>query len=620
MSTSYMGQFLKIDLTHRRVETIPFDPDLQRRFVGGKGVGAKLLYDLAPPGCDPLGPDNPLMFMTGPLTGTRAPAMRGCVIAKSPLTGTFLDSYFGGHFSPEIKYAGYDGLILTGRSEAPVYLWIDDDRVEIRDAAHLAGKDTFETNHALKAELADPSIKIACIGPAGERRIRYALIACEYNRQAGRGGAGAVMGSKNLKAIAIRGTRPVAVADMGAFKTAVETACAQLNEETIGPFTLDGTAGSIPFANETGLLPVRNYRDGVFEGAEGLGPEAQREKLWQRDLACAGCPIRCSKMGKIRAGKYAGIVSDAVEYELLGLLGSNLGISDIRAVTHLAHRCDAMGIDGMSAGGAIGFAMELFEKGVIGPDDTDGVDLAFGGVPAADHLLDLIAERKGRLGELLGEGVKRAAEALGGEAPDMAVHIKGLEYPAWGPRGVPGMALAAATADRGGCHQRAFPILDEVEGEWKGEPITQLGLEKKAEIVVEKQNDLAALDALVKCDFAQYGIERPTYLDLLAAATGQRMSTANLQILGERIWNMVRLFNIREGFTRREDAIPKRFMAEPLPSGPQAGHRITQDDMDRLVSDYYKLRGWDEDGKPRPETLERLGLTELASPRKGEST
>ncbi len=610
MTTSYMGQFLKIDLTRGRVETMPVDPDLQRRFIGGKGVGARLLYDLAPPQCDPLGPDNPLLFMTGPLTGTRAPAMRGCVITKSPLTGTFLDSYFGGHFSPEIKYAGYDGLIFTGRSETPVYLWIDDDRVEIRDAAHLEGKDTFETNHALKAELADPTVKVACIGPAGERAIRYALIACEYNRQAGRGGAGAVMGSKGLKAIAIRGTRSVQVADRTAFNAAVKTACSQLNEETTGAFTLDGTAGSIPFANETGLLPVRNYRDGVFGGAEGLGPEAQREKLWQRDLACAGCPIRCSKMGKIRTGKYAGIVSDAVEYELLGLLGSNLGISDIRAVTHLAHQCDAIGIDGMSAGGAIGFAMELFEKGVIGPEDTGGVDLAFGSVAAADHLLDAIALRKGRLGHLLGEGVRRAAEALGGDAPDMAVHIKGLEYPAWGPRGVPGMALATATADRGGCHQRAFPILNEVEGRWKGEPITQLGLEKKAAIVVEQQNDLAALDTLVKCDFAQYGIERPTYLDLLAAAAGRRLSVEDLNILGERVWNQVRLFNIREGFSRKEDAIPKRFMTDPLPSGPRAGHRITPADMDRLVSDYYALRGWDENGKPRPETLERLGLAE----------
>ncbi|MDM8525879.1 aldehyde ferredoxin oxidoreductase family protein [Desulfococcaceae bacterium HSG8] len=608
--TSYMGKFLIIDLSRQEASAAVLNPGIQKLLIGGKGVGAKILYDLVPEGCDPLGDENVLVFMTGPLTGTQAPAMRGCVIAKSPLTGTFADSYYGGHFSPEIKYAGYDGIVIRGRASSPVYVWIDDDKVEFRSASHLWGKDTFATNWLIKNELVDKSIKVACIGPGGENLVRFALVSCEYNRQAGRGGMGAVMGSKNLKAIAVRGNHIVRVKDSDTFRKAVHKAYSEMNENTTGAFTLEGTAGSIPFANEIGLLPSRNYYDGTFDKAESIGPEAQRKKLWYRDLACAGCPIRCSKMGKIRSGKFAGTISDAVEYELLGLLGSNLEISDIRAITHLASRCDALGLDGMSAGGVIGFAMEAFEKGLIRPSDADGKELRFGSVEAADYLIDAIAFRKGELGRTLGEGVRQAAGKFGGEAEGFAVHIKGLEYPAWGPRGVPGMALALATADRGGCHQRGFPILAEIEGEWNGKTIEQLGLKHKGEMVAHMQNYLAALDTLVKCDFAQYGIQEDTYREMLAAATGTEFSFEELLALGDRIWNMVKCFNVREGFERKDDTLPRRFMEEPLPSGPCKGHRITGEDLKTLLDDYYRARGWDSDGKPLPETLERLDLVE----------
>jgi len=321
MATSYMNGLLMVDLEKEAAAVKEITPRVRELLVGGKGVGAKILHDLVPQGADPLGPDNVLAFMTGPLTGTRAPAMRGCAIARSPLTGTFSDSYFGGHFAPEIKYAGYDGIVITGAAKRPVYLWIDDGCVKFMDASSLKGLDALETNRRIKEELGDESVKVASIGPAGEALVRYALISCEYNRQAGRGGMGAVMGSKGLKAVAVRGTRPVMVKDLDAFNAAVDKARGELTEKAVGSFTKDGTAGASAFSNAMGFFPTRNFQDGVFDQAAGIMADAQRDKLWRRDLACHGCPIRCGKVGALKSGKYKGVVSDIVEYELLAMLG-----------------------------------------------------------------------------------------------------------------------------------------------------------------------------------------------------------------------------------------------------------------------------------------------------------
>ncbi len=608
----YMGKFLLVDLTLKTSRQIPLGPHLTEAFVGGKGFGARLLYEMVPPGSAPLGPENVLMFMTGPLTGTLVPGTRGCVATRSPLTGTFVDSYFGGHFAPEIKYAGYDGLIITGKAARPVYLWIDDNRVDFRDAAFLWGKDTFATNEIVKRELQDPSIKVACIGPAGENQVRFALISCEYNRQAGRGGTGAVMGAKNLKAVAVRGSHGIKVYDQDRMEKAVWRAYAELDQDlTVQGFRMDGTPGSLPFANAEDLLPTRNFQAGTFEKAHELYPDRHREELWWRDVGCQGCPIHCGKVGRIRTGRHAGLISDVVEYENASLLGANLGIGDIREVSYLTQMCDALGLDGMSTGGVVGFALEAFARGVIGPQDTGGRQLKFGDPDAAAYLIHLLARKEGRLGQILAEGVKGAAEILGGQAQDFAVHVKGLETPAWGPRSVPGMALAYATGDRGGCHQRAFPILYEVGGTWCDEPVDRLGTRHKAEIVTHQQNYLAALDTFVKCDFAQYGIKTATYLELLAAATGREMNEAMLLELGERVWNMVRLFNIREGFRRKDDALPRRFTLDPLPDGQFKGAVVRQKDLDTMLDEYYARRGWDGQGVPTPERLAQLGLSEL---------
>ncbi|MDW7730408.1 MAG: aldehyde ferredoxin oxidoreductase family protein [Bacillota bacterium] len=609
--SAYMGKLLYIDLSSGKSKEIELNPELAKHYVGGKGFGAKILYDLLPAGTDPLSPQNILMFMSGPLTGTLAPAMRGCVVTKSPLTGTFADSYFGGHFAQEIRYCGYDGIIIAGAAAEPSYIWIDNGKVEIRSAEGIWGLETFEAVDVIRDEIGDDTVKTAIIGPAGENKVSFALINCEYNRHAGRAGTGAVMGSKNLKALVLHGKKSVKPADAQAFSTAVDQAYKELAEdETIAGFTTDGTPASIDFANDEQLLPTNNYYNGIFEGAAGLNAEAQRKHFWFRNVACAGCPIACGKVGKIGTGRHRGLISDVVEYETASMIGSNLGLSNIREVAYLVKKCDSLGLDGMSAGGVAGFAIEAYQKGLITSDDTGGLELKFGDVASADFLLDAIASRKG-IGDILARGVQEAAKALGDNAADFAVHVKGLESPAWGPRSVPGMGLALATADRGGCHQRAFPILYECGGEWNGEPVDRLGLKGKGEIVAHLQNYLAAVDTFVKCDFATYGITKETYAAMLAAAVGEEYDVEKLIKLGERVWNQIRLFNLREGFTRADDTLPRRFTEEPLPEGPYAGARISLDDLDHLLDEYYGVRGWDKEGKPTEAKLKELGLDNM---------
>ncbi len=603
-----MEKLLYVNLSKKQVTEITINHRLEEEFVGGKGFGAKILYDLLPPGCDPLSPQNVLMFMTGPLTGTLAPAMRGCVVTKSPLTGTFADSYFGGHFAQEIRYCGFDGIIITGKAAESSYLWISDGTASIHPAQEIWGLDTFAAVEKIRELVGDQSVKTACIGPAGENMVSHALINCEYNRHAGRGGTGAVMGAKNLKAIALRGTKTLAPADQNGFMTIVDQAYKELAEsEEVQSFNSDGTAGSIDFANLEQLLPTYNYYDGTYNEATRLNGEAQRRTFWLRNTACAACPIACGKVGSIRRGRHKGLISDVVEYETAAMLGSNLGISDIREVAYLVKKCDALGLDGMSAGGVAGFAIEAFQKGLLNSGDTEGHPLEFGNVSAVDYLLEKIAFRSG-IGNLLAKGVKEAAKELNRGAEDFAVHVKGLESPAWGPRSVPGMGLALATADRGGCHQRALPVLYEIGGEWKGEMVERHGLKYKGEIVVHQQNYLAALDTLVKCDFGQYGIKAETYCHLMETALGRPWDVEKLMKLGDKIWNQIRLFNLREGFSREDDTLPKRFTEEPLPEGPYQGELITKTNLDQMLDDYYAVRGWDDFGKPTEDKLKELGL------------
>ena len=608
MNDGYMGQFLVADLTRRKAWCVPLPDWLTTDYIGGKGFGAKLLHDLAPAGTDPLGPDNPILFMTGPLTGTAAPSMRACVVTKSPLTGIYLDSFFGGRFGPEIKYAGYDGVIIVGRASQPTYLWICDDRVEFRSAAAIWGTDALTANERVKRDVGMQRARVVTIGQAGENRVRFALISCEYNRQAGRGGAGAVMGAKNVKAIAIAGSQLVTVNDADAFSQACDAANADiLGSESCAALTANGTSNAVPWSNAVGTLPYRNHFDQVYAKADRLGDAGQGKHLFLGKAACLGCPIRCSQMGAVRTGKYAHTVTDIVEYESAALMGSNLDIHDVRSVAHLVKLCDAYGLDSMSTGGVIGFAFEAVEKGILAAPAH--VDLTFGSVAGAEYLIRAIAGQENELGRLLGQGVQRAAEQLGPEASAFALHVKGLEMPGWAPRGTPGMGLAYMTADRGACHQRGFMVAYEVGGkEYRGRPVDPYGLTQKAEILKHEQDYLSGLDTLVKCDFGAFGIAPDTYARLLAAATGRPVDATIYHRLGERIWNQTRLFNLREGLTARQDRLPRRIVLEPLPGGPHKGRRISDADMAVMLGEYYQQRGWDADGRPTPGTLEALGL------------
>ena len=537
MPDGYMGRLLVADLTSRKSWIVPLPQGLKDDFVGGKGFGAKLIYDLTPAGVDPLGPENVIMFMTGPLTATAAPSMRACVITKSPLTGIYLDSFFGGRFGPEIKYAGYDGLIILGRAEQPTYLWICDDRVVFRSAKGIWGSDALAANALVKKDLAAPEAKVVTIGQAGENLVKFALISCEYNRQAGRGGSGAVMGSKNLKAVAIAGTQSVTVNDPDAFAKACDAAGADIQgSQTCAALTDSGTSNAVPWSNTVGLLPSRNYFDQVNEKAGRLGDEGQKKHLFLGKAACFGCPIRCSQMGAVRTGKYAHMITDIVEYESAALMGSNLNIHDVRAVAHLVKMCDAYGLDSMSTGTVIGFAFEAIEMGMIDP--IDDVQLCFGSATGAEYLIHAIATQENDLGRLLGQGVKRAADLIGDKAKDIALHVKGLELPGWAPRGTPGMGLAYMTADRGACHQRGFMVAYEVGGrEYQGKRVDTYGLSQKAEILIGEQDYLSGLDTLVKCDFGAFGVTPESYALMFKAATGRSIDARFFSTLGERIWN-----------------------------------------------------------------------------------
>ncbi len=611
MHNGSTGNILWIDLSSETTEKTTVSQEVKDKYIGGKGLGAWILYQegIKANKIDPLGEENPLIFATGPLTGTRAPAMRGVVISTSPLTGGFVDSYFGGHFAQEIKYAGYDAIVIKGVAKKAIYLQIEDDNVIFKDASSIVGKDAIETKEIIKEDLKDHSYKTACIGPAGENMVPYALVSCEYNRQAGRGGIGAVMGSKNLKAITAKGTNLVKVKDLAKFRTAVNKAIEELNSsEEIEELSEFGTAPTMWFSHQEGLLPVNNYQRGTDEPT-GISHIDQREKLWLRHEGCAACPIACSKQGVIRTGKRKGTKSDIVEYETSALMGANLGVKDIKELAYLVNLCDRLGLDGMSMGGVLGFAMECYEKGLMKPEDYDGIELNFGSSENIELAIKKTAHGDGKLGKFLAKGVKKASMELNEKAEEFANHVKGLELAAFEPRSSTGMGLAYLTADRGGCHQRAFPINYEVGGvPYNGEKVNRTGWEKKAEIVIDDQNYLASLDTMVKCDFGGFGISEETYLGLYKSATGDKsMEKEKLNKIGERIWNLTRLFNINQGLDYSKEKLPKRFF-EPIPDGPVKGNHFTREDEARMLKEYYKQRGWDEKGVPTEEKLRELEI------------
>ena len=611
----YVGKILKIDLTSEKIDVIRtekyFNIDL---FIGGKGLAAYTLWKELKTGIDPFSEDNLLVFATGPLTGTLCPGTRMCIATKSPLTGLFCDSYVGGHLGAEIKMAGYDAVIIGGKSEKPVYIWIHDENVEICNAENLWGLDTFRTEEMIRKEKGDMTIRVACIGPAGERLVRFAHVNVDRYRQAGRGGTGAVMGSKNLKALAVKGTGAIPIYNVEEFmEKAREAHRVVLENETARARKRWGTARTIIFTADQDLLPTRNFREATFEAAENLSAEVLEKRFWIKHKACHSCPINCGKLGVVRSGRYAGTVVEGIEYETLALIGANCGIGNYEAVAYANLLCDMLGLDTISTGNVIAFAMECYEEGILTEKETEGLKLNFGNEESAIRLIEKIARREG-LGDLLAEGVKRASEKLNSRCRRFAMHVKGLELPGYDVRASPGMGLAYVTADRGGCHTRSWPISYEISGKAPdGTVIDRYSTEKRAYIVKRQQDETTACDTLVACWFLKTAVGNERYVGMLNAAAGTELTVEEFLAVGERIWNLTRLFNIREGLRKEDENLPDRAFEDPIPSGIAKGRKLEKSQLEYMLREYYAIRGWDENGIPRKEKIKQLKLDSLVS-------
>lgn len=598
-----MGKVLDIDLSNDKVRTYGLDEKVLRMFIGGKGLGAKLLIDNLKPGADPLGPENLLILATGPLTGTAAPTSgRFVVVTKSPLTGIFTDAHVGGHFGPEIKKAGYDAIVIRGQAQHPIYVWVDDESVEIKDASHIWGLTTSRSIDVLRSETSTDA-HVGVIGPAGENIVKFACIIFdkeeERNGIAARGGPGAVMGSKKLKAIVVRGTHKVDVASPSSFKEAVLEAIKAINENPFIPLRRKyGTAYWVKPMNEHAIIPSLNFQRGSLEGAEKLYADYIRSTYVVKDITCFNCIIACSKLSKVVIdGKE--VLIRGPEYETVALLGTNNGIKDVADVIKAVYLCNEYGLDAISTGNIIGWVMECFESGVLSSNECDGLNVRFGNAEVQRELIRRIAFRVGRLGNLLAEGVAKASRIIGKGSERFAMHVKGLELPGYDPRSSSGMALAYATADRGGCHQRAWTTRAEIEGR-----ISRFSLRDKARFVKEVQDERAAAFSLVICDFAPIPAVR-----LLSSATGFDYTIEEYLRCGERIWNLIRLFNVMEGIRREHDTLPPRVFEEPIPDDVAKGAIINKEEFNEALTEYYKLRGWNLNGIPTPEKLIELGLT-----------
>ncbi|MDD5093920.1 MAG: aldehyde ferredoxin oxidoreductase family protein [Dehalococcoidia bacterium] len=607
MGNAYAGQVLRVNLTKGDWKVEELDMDLVKKFIGGRGLGGKILFDEVDPNVDPLGPDNKLIFATGPLTGTGAPTgARYMVVAKSPLTGTIGYANSGGYFGPELKYAGYDVIIFEGKSEKPVYLSIDDDEIELKPASHLWGKNSAETDELIKAELGDQwrtvDTRVACIGPAGERLSRIAAIMTE-NSAAARTGLGAVMGSKNLKAIAVRGTKNVRLADGEAFRSKIPELIGLFKRHpsygVTGTMHTYGTASALRLGNVAGSFPTRNFTAGTFEAENeenpGLDPVVLREKMLIRAKGCFACPIGCKRVTRTTLPGFEGH-GEGPEFETAALLGACCGVNNLSAVLKANFICNEMGLDTISTGVTIACAMELYERGYLTEAEA-GCKLNFGNAEALVEITRKIGLREG-LGDILAEGAYRTAEKFG--HPEVFIGAKRMEMPAHHARALQGMGLGYATSNRGACHNSARMSFVEFPAVGTG-TVT----EGKAQSVKENQDLMAVVDASGLCAFATGIVMPEELLLLLNAATGLDFEMNGLMAVGERIWNQERLFNLKAGFTKADDTISKRMLEEPMPDGLAEGSVVK---LDEMLPEYYKLRCWDAEGVPTKDKLAALGL------------
>jgi len=600
----YAGYILKVDLSEQKYEITDLPVALVEEYIGGKGFAARILFDELPAGCDPLSPDNILVLACGPLTGTLAPTgCRSIIATKSPLTGIWCDSNCGGTFGPELKAAGFDILIIKGEAKRPVKLIITDHQVEISDAAELWGLDTFSASEKLKS-MHGLDYKIACIGQAGEKQVFFSSVQAE-GRSFGRGGSGAVWGSKKLKAIAVKGTGSIEISDYLEFLKESKEAYNEIaiNPDTGGARPKFGTSSIYSFVKEAGVLPINNFRGGYYPGSEAIDEHKLREELFEEDRACFACPIACSKYSLVKSGPYRGKFVEGPEFEDFWSFGAQCGNYELGSIAYAEYLADYYGLDAISLGNAIGFVMECMEKGIIKEEDL-GFKASFGDHEAMIKIIRLVGENQG-FGRIIGRGVRSAAEHYGGGSRDFAMHVKGLELPAYDPRGAVGMGLAYATSDRGGCHLRAWTVGAEVLSHTGR--IDPLETEFKAELVKADQDWFSVVNSLGVCLFSIFALGHNQLTDLVYALTGLgSFSTANnLLFIGERVNNLIRLFNIREGVTRADDTLPPRLLTEVHKSGPAKGVTVP---LNEMLEQYYLIRGWDENGSPTETNLIRLGL------------
>jgi aldehyde:ferredoxin oxidoreductase len=609
----WTGKILRVELGDSRVTVEDLDRKIAEDFIGGRGLGAKYLYDEMDPTVDALSPENILLFATGPLTGTGAPAPnRYMVMCKSPLTGGIAESSAAGKFAMSLKYAGFDMVIFEGKAKDPVYLWIDDERVELRDARHLWGKATSETETAVIAETA-PEANVACIGPAGENLVRYACVMNDMGRAAGRSGVGAVMGSKNLKAIAVRGSGGVKVADNSGFYAAMQSAFQTLDNEGTEHFHEAGTPGVLALVQQFGALPTRNFQTGVNREWEKIDGELLANTLSVRKrkgMACPGCSVACGRVTKVSDRRFAG-VGVGPEYETIGLSGSSCGVNDLNAISKANFVCNEMGMDTISNGGTIACAMELYEKGHLKEKDV-GMPLNFGDAEALVEMTRKIALRED-FGDLLAEGGYRVAEKYG--HPEFFMGVKKQEFPSYEPRALQGMALGYATASRGACHIRnevhcpsLFSVYHwRVTRDHNITKVDPLDWKDKPLLAKEIHDWYCVIDASGLCNFVFFlGLDEDHMRNLIETATGIDMGGhEGLMKTGERIYNLERLFNLKAGMTSEDDTLPRRMLEEPLPEGPAKGMVAH---LGEMLPEFYELRGWTPDGIPTEEKLRELGL------------
>ena len=622
----FMGRILRVNLTDGKSSTEALSEGDARMFLGGRGLAIKLLYRELKPGIDPLGIENKLVFSVGPVNAVGVPGDTRFVVAgKSPLTGIWGEGNCSGWFADGLKKSGYDALIVEGISESPVYIWIDNENVEIRDAKHLWGKWTAETESKIKKEVGIKDAAVIAEGPAAENLVKFSAVTHTAHRAAGRTGLGAVMGSKKLKAIATKGSKEIHVADPAKVRELRKKIVAEVLSNPATKLLTDyGQAGYVPALQAHGLLPTRNFKSGVFEGADKISGQTMKETIRIKTEACPRCPVACKMVVQVDEGAYAPVLPEygGPEYESVASLGSLLGIDNLDAISRMNMLCNAYSLDTISTGVCIAFAMECYEKGILTEEDTDGIELTFGNADAAIKIVEKIALRDG-FGSILAEGVRRAAKKIGKGSQTFAVEVKGLEAPMHEPRGKKGLGLIYAVSNRGACHVQSMHDDDLEAANMAPEigikdSLPRLETSREKVIAMKKTQDYVALiNSLVVCECIYYfgGVYyRPANLvELITAVTGWDYTVEEFMTTGERINTLCRAFNVREGITRRDDRLPPRFN-RALEGGPTEGQLITREEFENMLNDYYDVCGWDiETGVPRKEKLEELGLPYLKS-------